>query len=427
MFGFHLGLIKQEFYLGGLQLLHFGQNVSLGDFDKYKNIITYKGREKNAVWRELAEKRINLYRKENLTVIVKDQSNHLLENVDISIKMKKHSFDFGTAVNSDCWDGFGDTVNSQKYKEIIKKYFNSVVIANSLKWTYWGETGRKSKALMMADWLKKNDLKLRGHVLIWPGWNNLPTDLKQKYNNKPMELKKVTLNWIKNMCTTFGDNIYEWDIINEPFDNHDLMDLLGKKVIVEWFQEAKKIVPDVKLYINDYGILAGDSLLHQDYLYNTVKYLIQNKAPIDGLGFQAHFGNDPTDIEEVLKRLDRFAGFQKEIKITEFDMESNDQQLITDYTRDFMTAVFSHPNVNGIMFWGFWEYCAWRENSVLFTGDWKLTPMGEIYEELVFQKWWTDIKGKTDKKGQFSTRGFLREYDIIIQKEKMRNRFHILY
>ena len=35
----------------------------------------------------------------------------------------------------------------------------------------------------------------------------------------------------------------EWDVINEPYQNHDLMDLAGNGLMVDWFVRARENLP----------------------------------------------------------------------------------------------------------------------------------------------------------------------------------------
>lgn len=48
-------------------------------------------------------------------------------------------------------------------------------------------------------------------------------------------------------------------------------------------------------------------------------------------------------MDELFKRLDRYAAFEEDLEIAEFDINTMDKALQADYTRDFMTAVFSVP------------------------------------------------------------------------------------
>jgi len=207
-------------------------------------------------------------------------------------------------------------------------------------------------------------------------------------------------------------------VLNEPFDNHDVMDILGRGVMVDWFELAQQAAPEARLYINDYAILAAGGrtdTAHQAYYEDTIRFLLEQGAPLEGIGMQGHFGENVTPPETVLQLLDRFGQFGLPIQITEFDVDTRDEQLQADYTRDFMTAVFSHPAVNGFVMWGFWEGAHWRPESALFRRDWSERPNAAAYRERVFDRWRTEVEAVTDGEGRITTRGFLGDYTAKIQ------------
>ena len=109
--------------------------------------------------------------------------------------------------------------------------------------------------------------------------------------------------------------------------------------------------------LNDYDILSahGANRAHQDHFEATARFLLDSGAPITGLGMQGHFGASPTSMATVKRVLDRYAALGLSIRITEFDVNTADEALQADYTRDFLTMVFSHPAVTGFQMWGFWE------------------------------------------------------------------------
>jgi len=231
----------------------------------------------------------------------------------------------------------------------------------------------------------------------------------------PRALRKAVLDHIRDEAPMLGDRIAEWDVMNEPYANHDLMDILGKDVMVEWFEEARKAAPDAKLFINDYDILPGQYAEHRQHYEETIRFLLEKEAPLDGIGLQGHFKSEVTPPEELLKRLDRYAAFGKDLQVTEFDIDTIDQQLQADYTRDAMTALFSHPSVTGFLMWGFWEGRHWIPNGAMYDRDWSPKPNAAVYEELVFKKWWTEESGETDGEGQYAVRGFQGDYEIEVR------------
>ena len=107
---------------------------------------------------------------------------------------------------------------------------------------------------------------------------------------------------------------------------------------------------------------------HQDDYAATIKYLIDEEAPLDGIGLQSHFSARVTPMDEPFKRLDRYAAFGKELEITEFDIDTSDEITQADYTRDFMTATFSYPSVKAFVMRGFWEGSHWRPRGAFYGG-----------------------------------------------------------
>src|ERR1035438_9339616 len=199
------------------------------------------------------------------------------------------------------------------------------------------------------------------------------------------------------------------------FTNHDFMDLHGRHAMVDWFQAARAGDPGAKLYINDFDILETDDKPHQDDYAQTIQYLIDQGAPVDGVGLQSHFPARVTGIDDLLKRFDRFSVFGKELEITEFDINTQDEATQADYTRDFLTVAFSQPAVKAFLMWGFWEGSHWIPKGAMMRRDWSIKPNGEVYKDLVFKRWWTNTDGKTSAQGTFATRGFLGDYEIDVK------------
>ena len=257
---------------------------------------------------------------------------------------------------------------------------------------------------------------MRGHVLVWPGWKNLPKSLRD-FEKDPARLKSEVTRHVRELAGTMKGSLVHWDVVNEPFDNHDLLDILGREAMVDWFKEARAADPAPKLFINDYAILSGGggTSPHRDHYDETIAKLVEKGAPFDGIGMQGHFGNSLTGPEDMLKILDRFARFKKTIWVTEYDIVIDDSELARAFTRDFYTTLFSHPAVGGIVMWGFWDGSHWKNNAPLYARNWSEKPAGRAYQELVREKWRTFASGKTDRSGAFAARGFLGDYEVRVR------------
>lgn len=404
---FRLGYDPQAFEIGGIRLTNYGTRVGVKDLPRTR--ATYAGMEPDASWRREAEKRIEKHRKGDLTVVVREANGKALPNARVQMRMKRHAFPFGSAVAAEML--LRNDPDAKKYQETVGKLFNRVVMENDLKWSNWEQNPEQAKKGVA--WLREQGIEVRGHCLVWPSWRWLPGDLPGLKDN-PAALAKRIDTHITQETRAFAGQLVQWDVINEPFVNHDLMDILGKDAMVHWFRLTKANDPTAILFLNDYPPLDGSdkSNAHLNHFFETIQYLKEKGAPIEGIGFQGHFGGSVIPPERLLSGLDRFAKFGLPIAITEFDIDTADETLQADYTRDFTTALFSHPAVDSIVMWGFWEGRHWRPAASMFRNNWSLKLNGHVWQDLVFKTWWTNAEGITGGKGEYKTRGFLGDYEI---------------
>lgn len=371
--------------------------------------LSYDGREPSASWRIGAAARIDQYRKANLNISVVDEAGQPAPGAEVVIKQTRHAFPFGSAVAADLL--LSDSADARRYQEIIERDFNRVVIENGLKIQPWEEN--RQRALNALDWLNDRDIDVRGHVLVWPSYRKMYR-LRQ-YTNTPYQMEQYITNHIVDAASTVGNRVVQWDVLNEPYDNHDAMDILGDEVMVDWFKTARKAAPeDVELFINDYGILSGGGadVMHQNHYEKIIRYLVDNGAPLDGIGLQSHFSSSLTSPDKVWNLLNRYGAFAPKLAITELDIDVESPELQADYLRDFMTLCFSHPQVDGILLWGFWEGRHWKPQCALYNKDWSVRPVGQAWHDLVFKQWWSDEQMKADGSGRVVSRVFLGDYEV---------------
>lgn len=418
---FRLGYEPETFDLGGITIVNYGKKLALADLPKSQ--ATYSGIEPDAEWRQAAAERIEKIRKAPLTVVVKDKAGHAVTGAAVRATLSKHAFQFGTCVPA------SQIVDPQadQFRSIVTELFNMATLENDLKWPplegEWGKTYTIERATAAADWLNQHGLAVRGHTLVWPGWRNLPRSLRA-HQNDPDKLRSLVAEHITDLTGKMKSRLAHWDVVNEPFDNHDLLDILGQNAMTEWFKLARAGDPGAKLFVNDYAILSGggDDSPHRQHYDKTIQQLIDEGAPLDGIGFQGHFGETLTAPVDVLKLLDRYARFNKALYVTEYDVVMEDEQVAGQYTHDFFTTLFSHPAVSGIVMWGFWDGSHWKNNAPLYRKDWTLKPAGEVYRQLVLDQWRTHVAGKTNAQGAFVTRGFLGDYVIEVTRGAQKKR-----
>ncbi|MFH1498497.1 MAG: endo-1,4-beta-xylanase [Verrucomicrobiota bacterium] len=205
-------------------------------------------------------------------------------------------------------------------------------------------------------------------------------------------------------------------MLNEPINNHDLMDLFGREIMVDWFKQAGELLPGVPLFLNDWGNhdQAAEAAHVRDF-EAVALYLREQGAPIGGLGLQCHIGGVLSPPGDMLATLDRYQEtLGLPVRITEFDVNCDDPAVQADYTRDFLIAAFSHPSVIGVQMWGFWAGRHWQPQAALYDKDWTERPNGAAYRRLIKETWHTDASGETHADGGWSTRGFYGRYAVTV-------------
>jgi len=406
----NFGFDPQTIEIAEFSLVDYGPGVRVKDLPQPQ--FSYAGREADAAWRKDAADRIEKYRKADLAITVVDSQGNAVPDADVTVKMTRHAFGFGSAIAAK--DLMGITPDDQHYRDVVEHCFNRVVFENDMKWRAWTDELRQKKTQSAVKWLRNHGIDVRGHCMVWPGWPNLPDDLKPLKNDPTALAAKVDAHIIDIGRAFANSRLIAWDVVNETRTNHDLQDVLGHQALAHWFNVAHEAVPDTRLVLNENSVLETGT--KADFFFSELKFLQDEHAPLGGIGLQGHFAWNPTPPAVLIERLNRFGAFGVPIEVTEFDVNVSDETLQADYTRDMMTAVFSHPSADAIIMWGFWDPKHWLSNAPLYRKDWTLKPSGEVWMDLVFHQWWTNTQATTDINGRSVVRGFLGDYEITVTR-----------
>ncbi len=408
------GFGRQTVEVGGLRLINYGPTGDLASLPETR--ATYKGREAGAPWRAAAEARIEKYRKADLVVSVVDANGKPVPNAQVEIEQTSHAFDFGCVYHTRYVAGqLSEEPDAVKYREVFARLFNSAVDEWSMKWPGYENKSVRQVSDKSLDWVLSQGIRVRGHTMIWPSWRMTPKDLPSLASDKGALRSRIREHLLK-VGKEYAGKVYEWDVVNEPYTHNDILKVLGREEMIEWFKLARQADPNAVLYLNEAG--QPNSLpRHERYdvLESDVKMLQAAGAPIGGIGMQGHFGWSLNSPDDLLSIYDRFAKLGLPLKITEFDISVTDEELQADYLRDFMTVSFSHPSINGILLWGFWEGRHWRPEAGLFRKDWTPKPSGRMWMNLVQKKWRTTANGISNADGTFAVRGFHGDYKINVR------------
>lgn len=408
-----LGQFVQTVEIGGVELRKMPAGTRLSDLPRTS--ITYPGREESAPWRAEAAKRIEQVRKADLAVTVTDAAGAPVPNATVEIKETRGAFPFGSCYASARFTPDATGADSVKYREVFLQNFDTGVDEYTMKWPGWVVPETREKGLAALKWMDEHDVRVRGHCLVWPGWRHLPPDVKNLAGD-PAALEKAIHDHITSEVTDLRGRVIDWDVVNEPNLNYDLLKIFGEPVMAQWFRWAREADPAPHLYLNETNVpTAPPNDDHYTRLFDRAKLIKDSGGPIYGVGMQAHFGMNVVSPTDLIKIFDRFQTLGMPVRITEFDLDMNDEDLQAAYFRDFLTICFSHPEVDGFLMWGFWEGAHWRPNAALYRKDWSERKIAGIWRDLTLKQWRTNAVGTTGASGKYAARAFLGEYDVTVK------------
>jgi endo-1,4-beta-xylanase len=120
----------------------------------------------------------------------------------------------------------------------------------------------------------------------------------------------------------------------------------------------------------------------------------------------------------IKERLDKLASLGLPIKVTELDfgaytrgLEISEEKQ-AEFYKTFVTSAFSHPAVNGILLWGFWDNRHWIKNGGIIDSNGRAKPAADTLYNLWHKIWTTNLQSTADKSGEIRFRGFPGKYKI---------------
>ncbi|MBC8011139.1 MAG: endo-1,4-beta-xylanase, partial [Burkholderiales bacterium] len=394
--------------------------VSLADLPHTR--VTYTGRAASAPWRSEAEARIRQHRQGELRLHLADAAGRPVAGARVSARLVRHAYEFGTCVPLHLLHK--QTPDAARYREVFLDLSNAACPENDLNWARWIGAAQSPSLISREQtveglrWLKDHHISTRGHVFLWPSWKHLPPHIV-KLRDTPGDaaIPGLVRDHIGDIAWATRGLIKEWDVVNEPFNHNDLMTRFGDGIMADWFQTARSVLPEVPLYLNDWGTHDIDSdPQHVAHFVKTARMLLDQGAPLGGLGLQSHVGGIPCPPTSLLKTLDHYAAtLGLPVRITEFDMAAGDEELQAEYLRDFFTAVFSHPSTVGLQMWGFWAGEHWWPAAALFHADWTEKPNARALRTLLKKTWHTQASGETDRDGAcLVPAAFYGDYELTV-------------
>lgn len=286
------------------------------------------------------------------------------------------------------------------YRAVLAREFNAVTAETAMKWSaVEPERGRfdRSAADDLVAFAQEHGQEVYGHALVWhkqvPEW---VTD----GDFSARELREVLRGHIHAEVSYFQGKVWAWDVVNEALDEDGALRdnlwlrRLGPGYIADALRWAREADPDVKLFLNDYGIEGINP--KSDAMYALVSQLLAEGVPIDGVGFQVHWGLRPLP-NSMVANLERFAALGVDVVISELDVRLPDPASGEDFRRqaglyaEVVAACLAVPRCISITVWGFTDAYSWvpehypgRGHAAIFDAELEPKPAYTAVAEVLW-------------------------------------------
>ncbi len=371
-----------------------------------------------------AKEGIEKHRKCDLTLRVADATNAKpAAGAILTIEQIDHAFDFG------CSSGFTlQQVRDDPVKQARAALFADLFNCTSAK-CYWDECWHQPieqhqgvrvtrTFLDEIDWAVANNIRVRGHPLVWTVPKAIPQWVRKYPYEKQLQLMEHNL---RSLIQCTKGRVKLWDLVNEMLWEPSLRNLPSRnwphiesteemltyiEPAIEWARDED---PTSTFVLNDYGlelnlVKMGDvtvTATQQRKRYRDLIEQMQKRgcAP-DAIGTQMHDGTwAPADV--LKKVLDELASTGLPVQISEFwahDGGCPHQQELSpealrdariEYITDCYTIAFGHPAVNHFTYWGGGEF--YEDGDPLaksYKTAWLPSKVYHAVHDLVRKQWW---------------------------------------
>ena len=311
----------------------------------------------------------------------------------------KDYFPIGTEANPKQLD------SNDVHSGFFKYQYNVLVPGNFMKMDATEPTENNFKfddADKLIAFSQANNMKLRGHTLVWhsqvPAWFFQDKSDKSKPASRELLMSRMQ-NHIKNVAGRYTGKIDSWDVVNEVIS--DKSGLRGDSEKSKWksiigdvdgdgfdsdyielaFKYAREADPKAKLIINDYGM--EGSTRKRDDMYELVKRLLLKGVPIDGVGLQMHNSIYSPSANQIKECIEKFASLKSikpnfTVQVTEMDLSiyNSDSEAKKDVTNDVLVQQASQykkifdvfkeeavkKNLSMVMLWGGADDDTWLDD-----------------------------------------------------------------
>ena len=381
----------------------------------------------------------------------------LAPGTNVGVSLKRHAFNFGTAVAGNSaaevatYLGSTSNPNSTAYKyqqAMAASKFNSIVPENAGKWS---NNASSATAVNMSgvdavlNFAEAKNLRVRMHNLIWgsqqPTWVN--TLLADAGSGSPTAaasaatLRNEISERIAYYVGSRAQRYTDLDVYNETIHTPQYWNVYQAAGVAGIYNEVAAALPandnNTKLFTNEYNVLQDDGNYYGNPYLQNIESILSQGGNVGGVGIQSYENNSigtgsaahyPARKMQTLQNLSVLG---KPIVLTEFGVKDPTSAAdASTMMEDTVRLTFGTPDATGFFMWGFWRGNIYRGAAAFYDENWNLTTAGARWQDLLStdsdadanDDWDTQLSAVTvGPDGTINFNGYWGDYQLTVGQQ----------
>lgn len=290
---------------------------------------------------------------------------------------------FGAEIGGSAPGSHGTAFTDPAYRALVARECAIIVPENEMKlYAIDRPDGSRDFAAAdrIADFAAANDLKLRGHTLLYNRDEFIPADVRARLDGLSAgQVGDWLHDYVAQVASRYAGRIGSWDVVNETVDPDTgelrataFSRVLGFDALRIAYEAAGEAAPGAQRVYNDYMSWGTGSERHRKGVLALLADFRKRGVPVDALGIQSHIGAEGRGMSDADRRawrafVDEVVAMDYAILITEFDVNDKGidgaidvrDRVIADIASDYLDLMLPYPQLKQFLCWGLVDRYSW--------------------------------------------------------------------
>ena len=355
-----------------------------------------------ADWIDENNQRIASVRQTPVRIIVLDSQGQPQAQVPVEVTQLRRAFDVGFAVEP---GGF----ESLDLEASVWRVFNAVSLESVVHWSVTQPKPQVRDDLVAAMWLV-DQAQQRGMRVRWGGVISADPaknpDWLVGLDGRLLE-QMIDLH-LAEVIEHFGLRVDQFDVYTDTLSHHFVESRLGQPMVRRLYEQAKALAPRAQMCMRFTDTLTSQRL---PAMVQAVTLMRESFIPVDLIAIEQHITGkvSRTPMRRALEWIGRL---DLGVVLVNLEVGGASAESAAVNLETLLRVVMADPNIQGIWMGAMKTSQVSDLSAALFDAKGNPTELGELFDRLWTQLWWTDVLLKTDELGNARTRVFAGVHQI---------------